>query len=219
MPNFTKVGSQYVLSNLDIKVPSLDSVMIVNKNKDISSLPICRDYINNLDNDSYNKDSILTFGSLGEYAKLNGSHSYYGLYNGSWNLSNQYTNIGNSELYENDLVKRTAYSMTVKRSLEALLTFNGKVKNNSDSTGFVWFRIMDNNSATSNAKNRVKLEGIRTIPPKTYTHVTFSESVPTFIGKGAILTFEMSCNSGGNIEVDGIGTLAWLTCLHLYPNS
>ena len=87
MSNFSKVGSSYVLKNLDIGITSLDSVLHINNSGNVSNLPICRDYINNLDNDSYNKDSILTFGSLEEYSKLNGSHSYFGEYGSSWNLS------------------------------------------------------------------------------------------------------------------------------------
>lgn len=38
MPNFVNVGSQYILSNLDVKIPKVDSVLNVNTNGNIENL-------------------------------------------------------------------------------------------------------------------------------------------------------------------------------------
>lgn len=213
MSNFSKVGSSYVLKNLDIGITSLDSVLHINNSGNISNLPICRDYLASKSIDNYNKDSLLTFGSISDFSDLNGTHSYFGEYGSNWNLSNEWTNIGNTVLIENDMVTRSAYQMTVKRSCEALLTFNGKVKNKSSDYAYAWYRIYDD------TEKKTKLEGTLGLFPNTYSYISFSHSVPVFIRKGAVLKFEMSCNNGANIEVLGKETLGWLTCLHLYPKS
>lgn len=234
MSNFTKVGDGYVLSNLNVNINSNNCLLMVNNgnirslpmiplnpsnyndkiahfntNGNLSTLPICRDYLTAFHKDNYPEDSILTFGSMIEYGKLVGKHSYFGLYPDNWYASTEWTNIGNTELTNNFVVDRDSYTMTVKYDVEALLTFNGLVESESDDIAYVWYRVKDDVSG------KVLMQGTTPIPKKGY-QISFSMSRPESVKKGAKLKFEISCNNGGKVKVIGNSTLAYMTVLTCY---
>lgn len=208
MPNFVNVGGQYILSNLDVKIPKVDSILNVTSSGDIKSMPICRDWLKSF-HDGTSDDAILTFGSMKEYGVVAGSSSVFGGYKQKWKLTNEWQNIGNVFLDENTTVKRTFDTMILKRAVYATVFFNGYVTNKGNDPTCVWYRIVDK------TKNISILEGILQLVVPNY-EVSFNASVPAFFNKDTKLGFEMSCKEGGNIEVNGPSTYGWLVGLNLY---
>lgn len=206
MPNFVNVGSQYILSNLDVKIPKLDSVLNVNTNGNIGSTPICRDFLKAY-HDSTPNESIMTFGSLVEFGILLGSTSVFGGYESSWNLTNEWTNIGNTYLNETGFCKRTYNSLIMKRKIYGMFIFNGRVMANSDGKFYAWYRIRNNKTG------KIYYEGVLPVFSGNYP-VTFSACFPDILYKDDDIRFEMSCNQGGDIKV--ISTYAHVVALNLY---
>lgn len=209
IPNFTKVGSQYALSNLDIKVPQTDSILHLNSSGNITGMPICRDWLTAF-HDGTQDDTLLTFGSMKEYGVIAGSTSVFGEYTQKWKLTNEYQNIGNNTLIENSVVKRTYDSMILKRAVYGLLLFNGYVTKNTDQfASYAWVRIKNM------TQDVVIMEQIIPIPYTGY-EISFSCNACKFLNKNDVLRFEMSCNTGADISVNGPRTYAHLIALNLY---